>query len=232
MRIAAIAVFLTLAGTAQAGYTILEPNNYALGTNVSSVVPGISLSSVTLKWDQDEQRNVVATSEPVYAVESGLPTIGNVLGSDPRNSFWERTDQLPYENPSLRVDFALSGGVSSVLFRWSDWECYSVEYCFDMPIMQIFDTHDSLIATCNFHESQPVVAGCTHIPLGYIDDTNTDRSFYTGYTNSIGNIGYVMIGNFQFVDEMRVQVPEPATLGLLGLGVLALGIRRRRLMRS
>jgi hypothetical protein len=234
MRIATIAGLLALASTAHAGYITLEPDDHAPGTNVSIVVPGVSLSSVFLTWDQDLQRTVVSSSQPVYT-RASEDWFGNILatGAD-SGGFWERPDYLgEMQTPTLRVEFAF--GISSIEFRWNDWECYSVEYCFDMPIMQIFDSHDNLIAACNFHEAPPSnSAGCTNTPLGLTIE-NPDamhptvwHSFYTGYSNPDADIAYAMIGNFQFVDQMRVQAPEPATLGLLGLGVLVLGLRRRR----
>jgi hypothetical protein len=69
--------------------------------------------------------------------------------------------------------------------------------------------------------------------IDFLKDGNLDNGEYTGTTTS-GYINFVMTtncGNFSqygsyYFDNMRI-VPEPATMGLLGLGALAL-IRRKR----
>ncbi len=47
------------------------------------------------------------------------------------------------------------------------------------------------------------------------------------YTNANGDYGWEGLNNIQFV-EQEIVIPEPASLGLLGVGALALLKRRRR----
>ena len=71
--------------------------------------------------------------------------------------------------------------------------------------------------------------------LTQITAANSDGNYVvfsglTGASSQVVNesIGFVGISGFQLVDNGPVQTPEPATFGMLGLGVAAMAKRRRR----
>jgi PEP-CTERM motif-containing protein len=226
MRVVFLTGFLALAGTAHAGFITLDADDYTAGTNLSHAVTGISLSARSASSGSGLPQ--FDTIGDVFALESASAVTGTrLLGSINANSVWERPDaDYALFGPTLRADF--TGGVSSVEFQWSDLECLSQTNCADDAILKIFDAQDHLLATCDFRLSS-LESGCGNTPLGFIGGTGPGIAGFSGsYTNSNANIAYAMIGNAVQVDRVSVQVPEPGTLLLLGAGLLALGVRRRR----
>jgi hypothetical protein len=219
---------LLLAGTAQADFITLEPDDYAPGANVSNVIPGITMSAVQGTQEPGEAP-VWGTTAPVYSVEVGVghaATGSRVFGATPTEATpWENPDpEHALHGPALRADFNVTG-VTSVEFRWSDVECPASGACEDMAVMRVFDASDHLLATCGWFVPAPS-AGCSDTPLGLVG-TNT-AAFSTTYSNLSGNIAYAIIGSLVQVDRVTVSVPEPGTLALFGASLLAIGLRRRR----
>ena len=222
MRASILPGLLLLAGTAHAGFITLEPDDYAAGTNVSNVVAGISLSAVRSSTGPGGELEF-NLSDPVFAVDSPAAVTGTrLLGSAPTNTVWERPDPFfTTDGPTLRADFS-GGAVTSVEFLWSDFECGSITDCADIALMKIFDSSDNLLATCSFLTSSPGT-GCDDAALGFINGPGPGiAGFSWSYTNTSGNIAYAMIGNAVQVDRVRIEVPEPATLGLFAACLIAL----------
>jgi len=226
MRASVLAGLLLIAGTAHAGYITLEPDDFTAGTNVSHAVAGISLSAIRSSPGAGGELEFNLSGD-VFAVDSGSAVTGTrLLASAGSNTVWERPDPFyTVDGPTLRADF--SGAVTSAEFLWSDRECVSTTNCADVALMRIFDSHDNLLATCSFL-TVSVGDGCNDTALGFIGGPGSGiAGFSWRYSNSSANIAYVLFGNGVQVDRVRIEVPEPASVGLLAAGLVLLALRRR-----
>lgn len=226
MRATVCCGLLALAGTAQANWITLEPDDYAPGTDVSHAVSVYTLSAAMTTPAQvgNPQYTIF---DPVYsALSDGSVTGTRNFSNSPTTGFgWEKPDiDANLSKPTFRVDF--SGAVDSIGFLWAHHECVEGGSCLDMAEIKAYDAYNNLLMYCNFNGNSQGGPGCSNTWLGFNGDNF--GTFSATYTSASANIAYVLIGGNVGIDRFTADVPEPGTLALLGAGLLGIGLRRRR----
>ena len=149
---------------------------------------------------------------------------GAVVFSSPQNLFVKNTYSGGYassgryvanqENPDP-VTISFVSAVSALGFNWG---------AADQPwIIEVFDTSNALLGILNVAAQTSPYAGFIGIDgdgalIGSV--RLTDQSSY-GYD-------YFLLDNLQYVTGQQNHVSEPAGIALVGLGLAALGLSRRR----
>lgn len=93
----------------------------------------------------------------------------------------------------------------------------------DAPIMYAYDNNGALIETCSGYAAQCGM---------WFDHGNHERATVLSINRSERDIARIVVGGMigsSFAQNFSYSVPEPSTLGLLGLGLVGLLVRRKRL---
>lgn len=228
---------------ASAAIITIEPDDYAVGDNVSNLKPGVTLSIRDRAGDGPEQVEPVTihqstdcsteychahmtTHYDAWSAYTGQLTFGaqffNVI--DYGNALIGGRDEGQYR--ALRADF----------HNVADYIGITSSYRSDMDVIYAFDRNDMLIGVCgaNLDTNLP---GSTCITahddrnMGCIDD---GLCFYKIDFYAPG-ISYAVMGSWGGVSEIDTfayRVPEPASIALLGLGLAGIAAIRRRNARA
>jgi hypothetical protein len=207
-----VGLLVGLVSPARADLIVADPNAFALGTNLSAVFPGLTLSRLTNQAGSTEFRPVATSvfASPTYH-QPGTLSFGG-----PANDL-DRYDACSTLGASINCAY----NVLEVRFDTptSFFQLDSIFFT-DMPGIIVYDTSGNRLS------------GFTSV--------FTPRNTYDGagtFTMSRGtaDIGRVVFGGlFGATPATRVSynVPEPMTLGLMGLGLVGAGVFTRRRRKS
>ncbi len=234
-RIVAIALAFFGTSSSYATTITIEPDDYAPGTDVSNVVEGVTLQVYGFNGTGSPYlAPVYVMSNPHCETTSDCDAVTGTSGFSPNSSGF-----------GSLTSWATGGGITQ------PWDCFVQMACaagsgftalliaFDRPteffeisgawnqdwIMAIaFDSSRNFLSASSMGS---VFSGC------YVAGGDLEYCHNTiDLTSDTASISYVLVSSWYGIASLdRLQfrsVPEPGTLALLGLGLVGLGISRRK----
>ena len=213
--------FAILFSTIVSAATIIaDPDGFSLGTDLTNAFSGVSLSVTGNGSNNDaSQQTVIAVSGFSPFNNANLATTGTqVFGKDPFNpggcngcvpAVWNEFAfnllRADFDNPTDFVQIDL-------IFRDDD-----------TAFLRAYDALDNLLA-------EIIRSGD-----GRADDPGEEPFFTVSISRGLSDISYITAGGLggegAYLDNLQfnaIQVPEPATLTIFILGLVALGAALRR----
>ena len=213
-----VGLFVGLASTAHADLIVIDPNDYTLGTDLSTMFPGVTLSRLT--------------NQPNTAGPDGLTAFQPLATSVLATGTYHDPATLSFGGPASDLDLYDSCSARGSAF--SSLCVYNVfEVRFDAP------THAFQLDSIFFSDSSGIIVYDTlgNRISGY-STTYSRRNAYDGagtftMTRSTADIGRIVFGGLYgaaTATRVSYNVPEPVTLGFMTLGLAGAGVfaRRRR----
>ena len=196
---------MVLGGAAAHGAVlVVEPDNYADGTVLNNVTPGVTFSAAN-------SNNVASTFFTVTAntTQAGFQSTGTKAFGETNVDFWDSAFRMrmDFVNPVQGVSIDAIGGTN---------------FNFDVGVLETYGTNGVLLHTYETAGLAP-----NRVETMSVLDASADISYAVAY----GIKGSAGSGPFLGLDHLVVNgftAPEPATLGLMGVGGAGLLARRRR----
>jgi len=206
----------------------IDPDDYAPGTNLTNLIPGVSISSFS------SPGNGTFSFSDVYAAQDAACLLGpgncravtgaNVFTMDASGIF--NSNQGWFDSPNARRCFADvgTGSCSSENFRAlvisfdnpTDYVQISGWFTSDWPLLYAFDS------------SRTLIGGGSEEGI-----MQHDTSAATRYQSSLTNISFVVAAGWAASSTLDafvyndVSVPEPGTAVLFGLALVGFAASRR-----
>lgn len=215
------AVFAVSATPAQAALITVNANDFALGTDISDLFPNLSMSLITQ----------ITTPDRTYNPRIDPVVIGSDYHSETANSLMLGSTSMAQEvigcmTRSYASSFCVQGSWGTVLELRFDAPVDFVQvggaWLSDPPMMVAFNSAGEQISLCG-----PLDRGCAQT----VRDEFYNFTGTTTIAREQGDIARVVYGSAigrGAAVSVVYQVPEPATLSLLGLGAVGAFVRRRR----
>jgi hypothetical protein len=193
-------VFAT-ASSVSAVVITAEADGHANGANISNAFTGMTLSTVGTDPNLDGQVYARIPINPAYASTGKLVFGNNLEGMDadgsPYNEIWHETFRF-------RADFDHLANIVSIDFIGNNSSDYGA--------LEAYNSVGALLASV------------------FTPQLIADQVFSAQINRSSFDIAYIVAsgigGDTLYLDNLSANVPEPATMVLLGLGSLVV-IRRR-----
>ena len=158
-------------------------------------------------------------------------TVGNVDIVGP-GYFPNLCNTSPLSDNCADLDGSVQGTISSGSFAFLPGFTYTLS--FDLVGSQRGNTTSTLVTLGSIYShtftlaSRDFTDGIVSLPFSVLAPTNAALIFAS---QTSGNIGSVL-DNILITEVSGVTTPEPATLGLAGLGLCLFGLARRRISRQ
>jgi hypothetical protein len=197
-----LAVFLSISISLSAGLIFIDADAFANGADMSTAFPYVTLSS---------GGGATGLNGKVYAADSSQASTGGKVFANNRTSPTLWLNQDASGGYFLRADFALPTNYVSIDIISNAGS--------DYPSVSVYDTAGHLESVYSF---TPLGAGEVYHAI--IQHTTADIA-------CIKAGGLAVLGSTVLLDNLVFQVPEPATMLLLSLGMLSLRIGKNRCFR-
>jgi hypothetical protein len=217
-----LALSLLVATQAQALLVTLDPDDFAVGADVSQAIDGVTLSRVFWASRENYTRSPLTVRDCMgYSNYCGSPTglhdFGGGSGLDVRvvPSLFDMSCCY-LSNPVSVVEIAFDSPTNHVSLV--------MHMIMDHGVMVALDSDDNILAVCR----QGLNSECP-VTLLMQEGIDSWHELVTLETEE-ENIARILFGGYSAAARLgaiTVSVPEPGTLGLLGIGIFGIGLSRR-----
>jgi len=220
--IAVLVLVGVFASPAKADIIVLDPNAYAIGTDVSEILPGLSMSVVAGQSFWEATHSPVVVTAGGYGSDFGSLDLGRTYfaeylerctpgagGTGRECDHQYRLQELTFDAPTNFIQISAAAGA-------------------DGFAMYAYDAAGNRIGSCGFlWGSTYGNPGCVNLLASSVSVNHGAMTFQ----REQGDISRVLFGGLAgtaSITGVQYSVPEPSSLAAILIGVAAFQLRRRR----